>query len=516
MYQAEIERSLINVILANQAAPEADPPGIRYFAHLETAKATPTNVVTCCESQGTRTYGALPEFVYSVFSNDSTTVHVNLFVPSKYHGDGFTLVQTTGFPSNGSVSLAMSSHDPETTMAAHVPSKVTMMLRVPSWCLAASVPVTVKDADGATVKTMVGVPGTFLAVELADAQMVEAHFPMSLRVSLYNGTVPMDPFRCNAKSVVRAAVEYGPVLLAATYANTPQCLRKLASQRSLIPSSGPNAPAVTIIGIDPVADSVASWLSLASKSSGGDPVFTVKGTDSCIVFRPYYSMQNETLSVYPNFLTRAGLDQRGQCGVTGESAHGASTISTVCMACPAGHRISAITDAQFGVLSGNCSTGKITALRCLANATLVKQVVSQYCTGAKGCSLPVAASLYGAGGSCPTGPGLQRSLAVTVECAADQCDMAVENWPHETASVVLACPAGQTIKTVLDAQYGVLAGNCSAGFHVSGCVANATQVLDVVRSRCVGKQNCTVPASRKLFPSTCGGNTLVATVACAK
>jgi hypothetical protein len=40
VYTAEIERSLINVILANQAAPDADPPGIRYFAQLEGAKAT--------------------------------------------------------------------------------------------------------------------------------------------------------------------------------------------------------------------------------------------------------------------------------------------------------------------------------------------------------------------------------------------------------------------------------------------------------------------------------------------
>jgi hypothetical protein len=65
VYSAEIERSLLNVILANQASADSNPPGIRYFAQLEGSKAIPTNVVTCCESQGTRTFGALPEFLYS-------------------------------------------------------------------------------------------------------------------------------------------------------------------------------------------------------------------------------------------------------------------------------------------------------------------------------------------------------------------------------------------------------------------------------------------------------------------
>ena len=55
-------------IIANQAAPDADPPGIRYFAVLEAEKAVATNFVTCCESQGTRTYGALPEFVFSTLA----------------------------------------------------------------------------------------------------------------------------------------------------------------------------------------------------------------------------------------------------------------------------------------------------------------------------------------------------------------------------------------------------------------------------------------------------------------
>ena len=37
-----------------------------------------------------------------------------------------------------------------------------------------------------------------------------------------------------------------------------------------------------------------------------------------------------------------------------------------------------------------------------------------------------------------------------------------ENWPSETTVVDLRCPAGELIVHVIDAQFGVLSGNCSA------------------------------------------------------
>jgi hypothetical protein len=192
-----------------------------------------TNVVTCCESQGTRTYGALPEFVYSTQAAKSSTegngaaVYVNLFVPSVYHGAGFMLTQRTGFPQNGSVSLSMSRNvTPATAEEEEAAAAKTqqLMLRIPSWCTEHSVPIVIEDtASGAIVSVLTGVPGTYLAVELADTQTVVANFTMGLRVSLYNGTgAPVDSFGCKAKEVVRAAVEWGPVLLAAVYSADPK------------------------------------------------------------------------------------------------------------------------------------------------------------------------------------------------------------------------------------------------------------------------------------------------------
>lgn len=342
VYTAEIERSLLNVILANQAGPDADPPTIRYFAQLEGAKATPTNVVTCCESQGTRTYGALPEFVYTASKTDPDVIYVNLFVPSVHTAVGFRLVQTSDFPRSGTFSLAMATSAPLRPAAA---TAIQVMIRIPSWCAESAVPVVVTAADGATVRTMSGRPGSYLAVQLAATQTVSALFPMRLRLSMYNGTAPVDDFACNSVGVVRAAVEvslpdslfqvllldyssnflslkrrpsvklqWGPTLLAATYSTDPKCSRAQ-------PATGPWAPAVTIVGVDPRVMELSDWLLPAGHDQHGDPVFAVKGTSGCILFRYYYTMQNESFSVYPNFLTTAGLDQRGTCAVTSERAH---------------------------------------------------------------------------------------------------------------------------------------------------------------------------------------------------
>ena len=144
---------------------------------------------------------------------------MNLFVPSKFHGDSFMLEQTTGFPSNGTVSIALTRNE----SSVQGVEQQDLMLRIPSWCPAAAVSVTIKSPAGGVVRTLSGQPGSYLPLQLSDGQVAETDFQMELRVSLYNGTVPIDPFQCNAKGVVRAAVEYGPVLLAATYSQEPRC-----------------------------------------------------------------------------------------------------------------------------------------------------------------------------------------------------------------------------------------------------------------------------------------------------
>ena len=74
-YVTEIEKSIYNVGLANQAGSQ----GFRYHALLAHRKEKPTRMNTCCEGQGTRLIGSLPEHIYSLASDG---LYVNLFEPS--------------------------------------------------------------------------------------------------------------------------------------------------------------------------------------------------------------------------------------------------------------------------------------------------------------------------------------------------------------------------------------------------------------------------------------------------
>ena len=77
-YTAEIERSLLNIGIANQPPVVGAPvAGIRYFAYLHRHKCPMSNISTCCEGQGTRLHGSLPEYVFSTGPNK---VVINLFV----------------------------------------------------------------------------------------------------------------------------------------------------------------------------------------------------------------------------------------------------------------------------------------------------------------------------------------------------------------------------------------------------------------------------------------------------
>ncbi len=103
-YVTEIEKSIYNVAMANQAGSE----GFRYHALLAHRKEKPTQMNTCCEGQGTRLIGSLPEHIYSLASDG---VYVNLFEPSTLHwtegGASLRLKMATQVPVRPRGSLAV-------------------------------------------------------------------------------------------------------------------------------------------------------------------------------------------------------------------------------------------------------------------------------------------------------------------------------------------------------------------------------------------------------------------------
>ncbi|MBK7711118.1 MAG: glycoside hydrolase family 127 protein [Bacteroidales bacterium] len=98
-YVTEIEKSIYNNLMANQVGEK----GIRYHAVLDNHKdlnnRVPFSMSTCCEGQGTRMMGALPEFIYSIADDG---IYIDLFAAStvKYPaGKGImTLKMVTKFP----------------------------------------------------------------------------------------------------------------------------------------------------------------------------------------------------------------------------------------------------------------------------------------------------------------------------------------------------------------------------------------------------------------------------------
>jgi DUF1680 family protein len=191
-YAAEIEKSIYNVILANQSEEGA----IRYHATMEGRKEQSSiSNNSCCAGQGTRILGSLPEYIYSVAPDG---IYVNLYEPSsisrKINGRDIMLKQETRFPFGTEVSLKVTAPEP-VEMKLHI--------RIPSWT-AEKLTVSVNGKEAAT-----GTPGTY--VELARTWNGEDQITFTLAPKLkttkYEGidTIP---------KLDRYALEYGPLLLA--------------------------------------------------------------------------------------------------------------------------------------------------------------------------------------------------------------------------------------------------------------------------------------------------------------
>jgi DUF1680 family protein len=190
-YAAEIERSIYNVALANQAETGA----IRYHARLHGRKEPGRLESSCCEVMGTGLYGRLPQYVYSIASDG---LYVNLYEPSELtwrHGDQDLTVRLTGaFPFRPDVSLAVSTTRPQA---------LKVRLRVPGWA-AAAMPIAVNGEVSAE-----GRPGEYVTLDRVwrDGDRVAFRLPFGFRLTRYEGFDQVNGYD-------RYALEYGPILMA--------------------------------------------------------------------------------------------------------------------------------------------------------------------------------------------------------------------------------------------------------------------------------------------------------------
>jgi DUF1680 family protein len=156
-YAAEMERSIFNVGIAALGPPGSggegpNGTGIRYFANQHKQKQNPSMHASCCEGQGSRLFGSLPKFIYTLQgdNNDTRVVYVDIYAASvlsiRVQGLPATVQVDTSWPYSSEVSINVT--------LAQASLSLVLALRMPSW-LADPVGITV---NGQTYPAS-GVPG---------------------------------------------------------------------------------------------------------------------------------------------------------------------------------------------------------------------------------------------------------------------------------------------------------------------------------------------------------------------
>jgi DUF1680 family protein len=255
-YVAEIEKSIYNVAMANQRGSE----GFRYHALLVHHKEKPTHINTCCEGQGTRLIGSLPEHIYSLASDG---FYVNLFEPCTLHwtegGASLRVKMATGFPFHPEVRLQFSSAQP-------TPAKVRV--RVPSWA-GGEMAVYVNGKATAT-----GRPGSYVLLDRAWAEgdTVQFTLPAALWAERYTGVDQIPNHN-------RYAVSWGPILLAAVGA--PEIRLGLKNVRQ---------PEDLLLHLQPVP---------------GQPLHYLVENNPGVEFMPYWQVNKQAFNCFPAVDLRA-------------------------------------------------------------------------------------------------------------------------------------------------------------------------------------------------------------------
>lgn len=244
-YMAEIEKSIYNVILASQTQEGF----IRYHAKMGGRKEQAQRADnSCCEGQGTRILGSLPEYIYSITPDG---LYVNLYEPSSIQWDidnsTVGIKQETHFPFSPEVCLKISTASP---------TKMKLHIRIPSWANKQT------DILVNNKKVMTAPPGKYAKLDRkwSDGDQISFTLPMDLKVTKYEGfdTVP---------GLDRYAVEYGPILLASVNTNRDD-----------------NNNIINIENLSP---------------DPSHPLYVNLKNDPSHYFMPYWLISDETFAIFP-------------------------------------------------------------------------------------------------------------------------------------------------------------------------------------------------------------------------
>ncbi len=190
-YTFEMEQSLYNVAIANQQGDE----DIRYHAYLDERKDKLDFAYHCCAGIGSRLYGSLPEYLFTMKDN---TLSVDLFAASTLnwttpHGT-VAVHEETDFPYDGGVALLLSMETDR---------ELTLRLRIPGYA-AGDVPVLLNGEELA-----VGKKGSYLVLHRIwkNGDKITFRIPMALTAHRYGGYDSVAGY-------TSFTYMYGPILMA--------------------------------------------------------------------------------------------------------------------------------------------------------------------------------------------------------------------------------------------------------------------------------------------------------------
>lgn len=254
-YATEIEKSIYNVGIANQDGVR----GLRYHTVLEGKKEKGTHFNSCCEGQGTRMLGSLPEHIYSI-AEDGLYLHLyeSSTVCWQQGGQDIELAVKTKFPFDTVV---------RGTVNTATPIHANIRIRVPSWA-ATEMKIAVNGTIAGT-----GKPGSYIQLnrKWTDGDVVEFTLPTAFRVNRYKGVDQIV-----GKS--RYSIEYGPILLAAAGSSSTDLLIDNGSE----------------------PQHLADYLQPVE----GSPLqFTFRDNPDCRLM-PYWQIADEEFTCYPTITTR--------------------------------------------------------------------------------------------------------------------------------------------------------------------------------------------------------------------
>lgn len=194
-----MERTLFNSGIANQPMDHYHL-GIRYYSTLHKEKDSPNNELTCCEGQGTRLYGSLPEYLYTIDRRtESPGIYFDIYSASTFiatiSSKEVKFQCITDFPYSGDV---------EITVSTILSTQFSINLRIPTWVSST----VVIYLDGNTIQS--ADPGTYAKITRAwTTSTITFTLGMAFSAHFYSGYNQIGSYQ-------RWAYKYGPVLLAAT------------------------------------------------------------------------------------------------------------------------------------------------------------------------------------------------------------------------------------------------------------------------------------------------------------